>query len=135
MTIQAGVGFSFLADPVKAALEASDTDLGNSELVRADLALFFCTTPQAQQLQEFSEQISKVTAAKEVAGCTGFGVMAGSRDVEKSTALSVLVISSDRIKGKSFFTTERLSRRAQNPFRPDKAFSEKRYHGQRDWVF
>ena len=103
MSIQAGVGLSFLADPVKAALEASDMAMGESGLVRADLALFFCTYPHATQLKEISTEIARVTAAKEIAGCTGYGIIAGSREVEQANALSVLVIASDRMKGKSFF--------------------------------
>ncbi len=101
--ITAGVGFSFLADPLKAALEASDMAMGAGGLVRADFAIFFCTSPHGAQLQEISAQITKVTAAKDVAGCTGFGVMAGTREVERSTALCVLVVSSDSITARSFF--------------------------------
>ena len=103
MTIQAGVGLSFLADPVKAALEASDMAMGDSGLVRADMAIFFCTYPHATQLKEMSNEIARVTAAKEIAGCTGYGIIAGSQEVEQSNALSVLVIASDLMKGKSFF--------------------------------
>lgn len=100
--IQAGVGLSFLADPVKAALEASDMAMGEAGLVRADFALFFCTYAHATQLQEISAEIEKVTAAKEIAGCTGYGIIAGSEEVEQAMGLSVMVIASDQIKGKSF---------------------------------
>ena len=102
VVIKAGVGLSYLADPVKAALEASDLAMGEAGLVRADLVLFFCTYAHATQLQEIISQIEKVTAAKEIAGCTGYGIIAGSQEVEQATGLSVMVISSDTIKGKSF---------------------------------
>lgn len=103
MSLRAGVGLSFLADPLKAALEASDMAMGDAGLARADAALFFTTYTHASSLQDISKQISKVTAAKEVAGCTGFGVLAGSQEVEQAAGLSVLVLSSDQLRSKAFF--------------------------------
>jgi small ligand-binding sensory domain FIST len=103
--IRAGVGFSTATNPRSAAAEATAAALAQAGISRAAGALCFATTAYGAAYPMILRAVASEAHTREVAGCSGMGVIAGETEIESGGALSVLVFGGDEkeIQATRFF--------------------------------
>ncbi len=98
MSTTAGVGLSTDADPLKAAREAARTALAGVGEARADWCLVFATAPYRPHYAAMLAAIQDTLGTSILSGCSGWGVIAGDREIESGPGVAVLAVRSDRIE-------------------------------------
>ena len=101
--IRAGVGFSTAPNPRTAAAEATAAALADAGLGRAGGALCFATPAYGAAYPMILRTVASEANTREVAGCSGMGVIAGENEIESGNALAVLVFGGDEIQATRFF--------------------------------
>ncbi len=103
MTTEAGVGLSTGFDPVQAAREAARRALERAGAGRADWGVVFATFPHRPHYAAMLAAVQGTLGTDLIAGCSAYGVIAGSEEVEGRPAIAVLAVRSGRIVGESLF--------------------------------
>jgi small ligand-binding sensory domain FIST len=101
--IRAGVGFSTAPNPRTAAAEATAAALAQAGLSRATGALCFATPAYGAAYPMILRTVASEANTREVAGCSGMGVIAGEKEIESGSALAVLVFGGDEMQATRFF--------------------------------
>jgi small ligand-binding sensory domain FIST len=101
--IRAGVGFSTALNPRTAAAEATAAALAQAGLSRATGALCFATPAYGAAYPMILRTVASEANTREVAGCSGMGVIAGEKEIESGSALAVLVFGGDEMQATRFF--------------------------------
>ncbi len=101
--IRAGVGYSDAVNPRIAASEATKAALAQAGLSRATGALIFATPAYGAAYPMILRAVGAEAHTKEVAGCSGAGVIAGEVETESGNALAVVVFGGDEIRVTRFF--------------------------------
>src|SRR5258708_30030480 len=105
--IRGGVGYSTARNPRSAAAEATAAALAQAGLSRATGALCFTTTAYGAAYPMILRTVASEAHTREVAGCSGMGVIAGETEIESGHALGVLVFggheNENEIQAKRFF--------------------------------
>jgi small ligand-binding sensory domain FIST len=101
--IRAGVGFSTALNPRLAANEATAAAMAQAGLSSAKGALCFATTAYGAAYPMILRAVASEAHTREVAGCSGMGVIAGENEIETGHALAVLVFGGDEIGATRFF--------------------------------
>ncbi len=100
--IRAGVGLSTAADTEIAANEASSRAMSALEGQPADWCIAFTTVPHCKRLDDLLTGVSLACGTPYVAGCSGWGVIAEGREVERDAAVGVLAVASDSLRATPF---------------------------------
>jgi len=100
--IRAGVGLSTERDAVRAALEAGRRALSALDGAPPSWCVAFANSDHAAALPALLETLTQVTGTPYLAGCSGAGVIAEGREVERGPALGVLAVASDRLQATPF---------------------------------
>src|SRR5438445_13838784 len=82
---------------------------------KVDLALVFINSSFASHYKTILERIRADTAAKLIAGCSGYGVIGQSTEVEERPALSLLALSLPGATLEPFHFTQELVEEANRP--------------------
>jgi small ligand-binding sensory domain FIST len=101
MAIQAGAGLSTLEDTEEAARQAAARSLERAGCDRADWALVFATTAHRPRYSAMLAAIQAVLGTGRLAGCSGWGVLAGAEEVEGRPGIAVLAARSGRIEAET----------------------------------
>jgi small ligand-binding sensory domain FIST len=103
--IRGGVGFSSARNPRSAAAEATAAALAQAGLSRAIGAMCFVTPAYGAAYPMILRTVASEAHTREVAGCSGMGVIAGETEIESGHALAVLVFGGDEdeIQATRFF--------------------------------
>jgi small ligand-binding sensory domain FIST len=101
--IRAGVGFSTALNPRTAAAEATATALSQAGLSRAEGVLCFATPAYGAAYPMILRVVGNEAHTREVAGCSGMGIIAGENEIESGHALSVVAFGGDDIRATRFF--------------------------------
>jgi len=101
--IRGGVGFSSALNPRSAAAEATAAALAQAGLSRAEGAICFATPAYGAAYPMILRAVASEAGTREVAGCSGMGVIAGETEIESGHALAVLVFGGDQIHATRFF--------------------------------
>ena len=103
--IRAGVGYSTARNPRNAAAEATAAALAQAGLSRATGALCFATPAYGAAYPMILRTVASEAGTRDVAGCSGMGVIAGETEIESGHALAVLVFGGDEdeIRATRFF--------------------------------
>jgi small ligand-binding sensory domain FIST len=102
-TTRAGVGLSLLPEAGEAAREAASRALAWAGCRNADWALLFATSPHRPHYQVLLQEIRGALGTDRVAGCSAWGVIAGTEEIEGPAAVAVLAVRSERIRGDALF--------------------------------
>jgi small ligand-binding sensory domain FIST len=97
MTIAAGVGLSTKSIGHEAVREAAGLALERSGADRADWGLVFSTAPHRPHYADMLAEVQKVLGTRVLSGCSAWGVLTGSEEVEGRPAVAVMASRSDRI--------------------------------------
>lgn len=100
--IRAGVGFSCERDPLRAAQEAVEEAKRELRGTRADWCAAFVTSEFGVDAPLLLGKLAEASETPYVVGCSGKGVVAGSREVEGGPAVGVLLVASDGMKATPF---------------------------------
>ena len=101
--IRAGVGFSTALNPRIAAAEATAAALAQAGISRANGAICFATSAYGAAYPMIMRTVASEAHTREVAGCSGVGVIAGETEIESGDALAVLVFGGEEIHATRFF--------------------------------
>ena len=101
--IRAGVGFSQSLNPRVAAAEATAEALAQAGLKTAEGALCFATPAYGAAYPMILRMVADEAHTREIAGCSGMGVIAGEHEVESGHALAVLVFGGEDLHASRFF--------------------------------
>ena len=101
MTTSAGVGLSRDADPLRAARQASRTALERAGLEGADWGLVFATGSHRPHYAAMLKAIQETLATESLFGCSAWGVLTGTEEIEGEPGVAVLAVRSDRIEGRT----------------------------------
>lgn len=104
--IRAGAGSSTIANPRKAALEATAAALKQAGLRTAECAMVFASTAFGAAYPMILRSVAEAANTREVAGCGATGVIAGGREFESGPAVAVMVVGGDRITAKRLFVPQ-----------------------------
>ncbi|HEU4401022.1 MAG TPA: FIST N-terminal domain-containing protein [Candidatus Polarisedimenticolia bacterium] len=103
MATQAGVGLSSATDTAQAAREAAGTALKRAGVERADWGVIFATFPHRPRYAAALAETQKRLGTDLITGCSAWGVLTGSEEIEGKAAIAVLAVRSDRIRGDALF--------------------------------
>ncbi|MBZ5637527.1 MAG: FIST C-terminal domain-containing protein [Acidobacteriia bacterium] len=100
--IRAGVGISASSGSAEAAREAARQAVAGLRGEGADWCIVFATSHHASTIADALGTLATETGTPYLAGCTGWGVLAGEREIEGGPALGVLAVAADRLRGTPF---------------------------------
>jgi small ligand-binding sensory domain FIST len=100
--IKAGVGCSLNEKSRQAAQEAALQALDRGGLKRADWAVVFCTFHHRESYKEVLESVCNVIGTANVVGCSSYGVIANSEEIEGTPGIAVLAVYSDNVRATPF---------------------------------
>jgi small ligand-binding sensory domain FIST len=101
--VRAGVGHSIALNPKTAATEATAAALRSAGLARAEAALCFATTAYGAAYPMILRAVGAEAKTREVAGCSGLGVIAGAQEIESGHGLTVIAMGGGDISARRFF--------------------------------
>ena len=101
MATKAGVGLSGEADSAKAAREAATKALMQAGVERADWGIVFATGPHRLRYAAILAAVQECLRTDFLSGCSAWGVIASSEEVEGQPAVAVLAVQSDRIEAET----------------------------------
>jgi len=105
MAIDAGVGLSTEERSADAARAAARAALERSGASSADWGLVFITSPHRPHFAEMLAEIQKTRGTEFLAGCSAWGVLTGTQEVEGGPAVAVLAVRSDSLTASTFYAT------------------------------
>ncbi len=105
MATDAGVGLSTDVQSAGAARAAARGALERSGAPSADWAVVFITSPHRPHFAAMLAEIQKTLGTDFVAGCSAWGVLTGTEEVEGRPAVAVLAVRSDRLTASTFLAT------------------------------
>lgn len=111
--LRAGVGQSTDVSTERAAEESARQAMAQAGISRADVAVVFFTFEHAAHKRELIETLRRVVHTDQIVGSSAAGVLTGTGEVEGSSALAVLVLSSDDIHSEPFLFTPLRGREDQ----------------------
>jgi small ligand-binding sensory domain FIST len=111
--LRGGVGYSIANNPRTAAAEATAAALAQAGIARAQAVLCFATTAHGAAFPLILRTIASEARTREVAGCSGAGVIGAEREIESGAALTVLVVGGDSICARRLFAPSIRGRAAQ----------------------
>jgi small ligand-binding sensory domain FIST len=95
MATQAGVGLSRQENSRQAAEEAARLALQQAGVERADWGLLFATTTAHRpHFADLLAAVQEALGTQTISGCSAFGVLTGSEEVEGEAAVAVLAVRS-----------------------------------------
>jgi small ligand-binding sensory domain FIST len=95
MATQAGVGLSRQENSRQAAEEAARLALQQAGVERADWGLLFATTTAHRpHFADLLAAVQETLGTQTISGCSAFGVLTGSEEVEGEAAVAVLAVRS-----------------------------------------
>src|SRR5690349_8500731 len=100
--LTSGIGQSSRSASAAAAEEAAEQALQEAGVSAADAAVIFFTGDHAGQKQALLETLSRTARTDNIAGCSAAGVLTTYGEIEGSSGLAVFVLSSDRLRARSF---------------------------------
>jgi len=100
--ILAGVGLSEERRSADAAAAAASAAIEPLAGRRPDWCVAFVTGDHAGRMPSLLAALANAAGTPYVAGCSAAGVMAGAREVEGGSAVAVLAVASDTIRGTPF---------------------------------
>lgn len=110
--LRAGAGYSTATNPRTAAAEATAAALTEAGLSGAEGAICFATSAHGAAFPMILRTVATEARTRELAGCTGTGVIGAEREIESGPAVSVLVFGGDSISGKRLFAAPLRGRAA-----------------------
>ena len=99
---RAGVGLSGEQDTEAAAREAIHLAMNRAGIERADFVVLFATPHHFAQYRPLMKWVQEETGAKQVAGCSGYGVLTSDGEIEDAPGIAILAAASDQISAHSF---------------------------------
>jgi len=111
--LRAGVGQSTAVSTKRAAEEAATQAMARAGISRADVAVVFFTFEHAAHKRELIETLRRVAHTDQLVGSSAAGVLTGAGEVEGTSALVVLVFSSDDMHADPFLFTPLRGREDQ----------------------
>jgi len=102
MATDAGVGLSIEIESDRAARAAAAAALEKLGGSRADWGLVFITSPHRPHFAAMLAAIQTTLGTELVAGCSAWGVLTGSEEIEGKPAAAVLAVRSDRLVASTF---------------------------------
>jgi small ligand-binding sensory domain FIST len=105
MATDAGVGLSTDAHSAGAARAAARQALERSGAPSADWAVVFITSAHRPHFAAMLAEIQKTLGTDFVAGCSAWGVLTGTEEVEGRPAVAVLAVRSDGLTASTFLAT------------------------------
>src|SRR5436309_8634299 len=105
MATDAGVGLSTDAHSAGAARAAARRALERSGAPSADWAVVFITSAHRPHFAAMLAEVQKTLGTDFVAGCSAWGVLTGTEEVEGRAAIAVLAVRSDRLAASTFLAT------------------------------
>ena len=111
--LRAGVGQSTDVSTERAAEEAAKQAMVQAQCSRADVAVTFFTVEHAAHRRELIETLRRVVRTHQIVGSSAAGILTSSGEVEGTSALAVLVLSSDDIQSDPFLYTPLRGREDQ----------------------
>ncbi len=100
--IQIGVGLSRQGDGISAVQEASRIALAQADLQNADWALVFLTTAHMPHAEEIRKTLEQETQCKNIAGCSGAGILTHEAEITGRFGLAVMVGAGAEMESKAF---------------------------------
>jgi small ligand-binding sensory domain FIST len=110
--IRAGVGYSVAVNPRTAAIEATESALGQAGLRRADGAICFASSKHGGAFPLLVRTVGETAGTEEIAGCGSTGVIANGREIESGPGVAVVVFGEPALGVARFFVPQ-LRRRAR----------------------
>lgn len=101
--LHAGAGYSISNNPKVAAAEATEEALRQAGLHHAAGALCFATTAHGAAFPLILRTVSRQAHTREVAGCSGTGVIAAEHEIESGPAVAVLVFGGSSLEARRLF--------------------------------
>lgn len=111
--LRAGVGQSTDVSTERAAEEAAKQAMAQARCAHADVAVAFFTVEHAAHKRELIETLRRVVHTDQIVGSSAAGILTGCGEVEGTSALAVLVLSSDAIHSDPFLFTPLRGREDQ----------------------
>ncbi len=105
MATDAGVGLSTDAHSAGAARAAARQALERSGAPSADWAVVFITSAHRPHFAAMLAETQKTLGTDFVAGCSAWGVLTGTEEVEGRPAVAVLAVRSDGLTASTFLAT------------------------------
>jgi len=96
--IRAGTGISEVKDGIRAAREATQRALAQAGVEAADAVFVFATPDHTPRYEAMLEAIAAAAGTRIISGCSAVGVICDGREVEKGTAVVVLVAAGPGLK-------------------------------------
>ncbi|HEX3035911.1 MAG TPA: FIST N-terminal domain-containing protein [Thermodesulfobacteriota bacterium] len=100
--IRAGVGCSLNGDSKQAAQEAALQALERGDLKQVDWAIAFCTFHHRGNYKEILKLLCDVLQTANVVGCSSYGVITNSEEIEGDPGIAVLAVHSDNVRASPF---------------------------------
>jgi small ligand-binding sensory domain FIST len=97
MRTVAGVGLSEATDALEAARASARQALDRAGAERADWGLVFVTSPHRPHYAAMLAEIQKILRTESITGCSAWGVLTGTEEVEGRPAVAVLAVRSETI--------------------------------------
>ncbi|HKV53345.1 MAG TPA: FIST N-terminal domain-containing protein [Candidatus Binataceae bacterium] len=104
--LHAGVGWSVLANPRTAAIEATRAALKQAGLRAADSAICFASSSLGGAFPLLVRTVAETAGTREIAGCASRGVIAGGREIEAGASVAVLVFGGDTLRAHRLFVPQ-----------------------------
>jgi small ligand-binding sensory domain FIST len=101
--LHAGAGYSISNNPRVAAAEATREAMRQAGLHHAAGAMCFATTAHGAAFGLIVRTVATEARTREVAGCSGAGVIAGGREIESGPAVAVTVFGGSSLDAKRLF--------------------------------
>jgi small ligand-binding sensory domain FIST len=111
--LRAGVGQSTDVSTERAAEEAAKQAMVQARCARADVAVVFFTVEHAAHKRDLIESLRRVVHSDQIVGSSAAGILTSSGEVEGTSAMAVLVLSSDHIQSDPFLFTPLRGREDQ----------------------
>ena len=99
MSTFAGAGLSTEPESAAAGRAAARAALEGAACDRADWGLVFATFPHRPFFSAMLAAIQETLGTERITGCSGWGVLTGTQEVEGEPGVAVLAVRSDRITG------------------------------------
>jgi small ligand-binding sensory domain FIST len=103
--LRAGVGQSTVISTERAAEEAAKQAMAQARISRADVAVAFFTIEHATHKHQLIDTLRRVTRTDRIVGSSAAGILTSSGEVEGTSGMAVLVLSSDEIQSNPFLFT------------------------------
>ena len=103
MTTAAGVALSTQADTAAAAREAAAGALARAGGGRVDWGVVFATVSHRPHFAAMLAEVQATLGTDLISGCSAWGVLTGSEEVEGRPAIAVLAVRSSRLAAQTFY--------------------------------